>query len=159
MVARGIYRFFTNASFLAREWLDIQRVFCYNFYVLSQKYITRCGAVDSALALGAGHRPQGIPKQKTPKSLVTIDFFGTILSRKILNKSGLTTCLTTYGKKQKMNIDHISGCGPMVRRSLWERDFAGSIPVTPTKIFGFDRKIEAAGSNSAVFVYERNVEI
>ena len=32
------------------------------------------------------------------KSLVNIDFFGTLLSRKILNKSGLTTCLTTYGK-------------------------------------------------------------
>ena len=44
-------------------------------------------------------------------------------------------------------------------RFVWERDFAGSIPVTPTKICGFDRKIEAAGSNSAVFVYERNVEI
>ena len=52
----------------------------------------------SALSLGAGHRPQGIPKQKTPKSLVNTDFFGTLLSRKILCKSGLTTCLTTYGK-------------------------------------------------------------
>ena len=50
-----------------------------------------------ALGLGAGHRPQGIPKQKTPKSLVNTDFFGTLLSCKNLYKSGLTTDLTTYG--------------------------------------------------------------
>ena len=46
--------------------------------------------------------PQGIPKQKTPKSLVNTDFFGTLLSRKILIISGLTTDLTTYGKTSKI---------------------------------------------------------
>ena len=33
------------------------------------------------------------------------------------------------GRKSKF---HISGCGPMVRRYIWDVDFAGSIPVTPT---------------------------
>ena len=27
----------------------------------------------------------------------------------------------------------LSGCGPMVRRLVWDQDFAGSIPVTPTR--------------------------
>ena len=58
--------------------------------------ISGCGAVGSARRLGAGHRPQGIPKQKTPKALVNTDFFGTILSRKNIILSGLTTDLTTY---------------------------------------------------------------
>ena len=53
-------------------------------------------ATGSALALGARHRPQGIPKQKPPKNLVNTDFFGTILSRKNPILSGLTTDLTTY---------------------------------------------------------------
>ena len=34
---------------------------------------------------------------KAPKSLVNTDFFGTLLSLEIAVKSGLTTCLTTYG--------------------------------------------------------------
>ena len=29
--------------------------------------------------------------------------------------------------------DVYTGCGPMVRRLVWDQDFAGSIPVTPTK--------------------------
>ena len=40
--------------------------------------------------------------RKTPKTLVNIDFFGTILSRKFFYKNGLTTCLTTYGKIAKI---------------------------------------------------------
>ena len=65
---------------------------------LKIQYVTksRCGAIGSALALGARHRPQGISKQKTPKALTNTDFFGTILSRKNPILSGLTTDLTTY---------------------------------------------------------------
>ncbi len=70
------------------------------------KNLSGCGAVGSARSLGAGHRPQGFPKSKTLKSLVNIDFFGTILFRKILYKSGLTTCLTTY---KKLNISSYRG--------------------------------------------------
>ena len=61
-----------------------------------------CSAVGSAPGLGAGHRPQGIPKQKTPKPLINTDFFGTILSRKNPILSGLTTDLTTYRKTLKI---------------------------------------------------------
>ncbi|MBR4013623.1 MAG: hypothetical protein IKJ00_04925, partial [Clostridia bacterium] len=48
------------------------------------------GLVTTGIApsLEAGHRPQGFPNQKTPKSLVNTDFFGTLLSRKILYKNG-----------------------------------------------------------------------
>lgn len=42
--------------------------------------------------------PKVFRSKKTPKALVNIDFFCTLLSCKILYKSGLTTCLTTYGK-------------------------------------------------------------
>ena len=73
--------------------------------------LSGCGAAGSAGGLGAGHRPQNIPKQKTPKSLVNTDFFGTILSRKILYKNGLTTDLTTYGKTSKIQYFFLSGCG------------------------------------------------
>ena len=51
----------------------------------------------SARRLGAGHRLHSPRKQKTPKALENTDLFGTLLSRKILYKIGLTTCLTTYG--------------------------------------------------------------
>ena len=82
---------------MRREWadkahLDNKRL---------TKYMTRCGAAGSARALGARHRPQGIPKQKTPKTLTNTDFFGTILSRKNPILSGLTTDLTTYRKQSK----------------------------------------------------------
>ena len=70
--------------------------------IITKNQISRCGAIGSALALGAGHRLHSPRKQKTPKALVNTDFFGTLLSRKILNKSGLTTCLTTYGKTSKI---------------------------------------------------------
>jgi len=66
-----------------------------------QQNISGCSAVGSAPALGARHRPLIMKSRKTPKALVNTDFFGTLLSRKILYKSGLTTCLTTYGKKAK----------------------------------------------------------
>ena len=45
------------------------------------------------------------------------------------------------------------GVAQLVARLLWEQDAAGSNPVTPTKNRGFDRKIEAAGGNSAAFIY------
>ena len=77
----------------------------------SINWISRCGAIGSALALGARHRPQGIPKLKTPKSLVNTDFFGTILSHKNFILSGLTTDLTTYRNWPKIEQKSTSGCG------------------------------------------------
>ena len=101
--------------------------------------ISGCSAVGSARALGAGHRLLIMKSRKTPKALVNIGFFGTLLSLKILCKSGLTTCLTTYGKTAKNSIFFtLRGVAQLVARDVWDVDAAGSNPVTPTK-FGFGK--------------------
>ena len=87
----------------------------------------------SARRLGARHRPQGIPKQKTPKTLINTDFFGTILSRENPILSGLTTDLTTYGKIAKIQYFFtFRGVAQLEARDVWDVDAAGSNPVTPT---------------------------
>ena len=57
-----------------------------------------------------------------------------MLSLKIAVKSGLTTCLTTYGKTAKNSIFFtLRGVAQLVARDVWDVDAAGSNPVTPTK--------------------------
>ena len=84
--------------------------------------------------MGAGHRPLIMKSRKTLKALVNTDFFGTLFSCKILNNSGLTTCLTTYGNLPKNRIFFTHrGVAQLVARDVWDVDAAGSNPVTPTK--------------------------
>ena len=114
-------------------------------------YISGCSAVGSAPGLGARHRPLIMKSRKTPKSHVNTDFFGTILSRKILYKSGLTTCLTTYGNWPKNRIFFtLRGVAQLVARDVWDVDAAGSNPVTPTKN---QPKTSYFDLFSAVFLY------
>ena len=89
--------------------------------------IPRCGAIGSALALGACDRLPVRPRMKPPKTLVNADFSAHSEQQKSPFKRGLTTDLTTYGKTSK--IQYFSHFG--VWRSWSRATFGSRTPSLP----------------------------
>ena len=83
----------------------------------------------------------GTGQGETPQSLVTPAFAGFSPIAENGLKVALTTCLTTNRKNFNFPIFHgimseieYPGVAQMVERAVWDREAAGSKPVTRTKI-------------------------
>ena len=80
-------------------------------------------------------------QDETPQSLAASAFAGFPLIAESGTKAALTTCLTTNRKNFNFPFFHgimseieYPGVAQMVERAVWDREAAGSKPVTRTKI-------------------------
>ena len=69
-----------------------------------------------------------------------------------MSTSRIKTFFRDVAHKNNSNKNIYRDVAQLVARDVWDVDAAGSNPVTPTKISGFDRKVKAVRGILAAFL-------